>query len=402
MSNDLLGLFLSNNFYVKNKHLIALDFFEDESKKIWRSIELGHNKYERDLTPLEVEQILFDEFSTMTTSQVHSMKTLTRSLPKDIGEDIASDVLMSQFKKYFGKKLAELGIEIMDKGTQDLSKVNELIEKYEENFMPKIGNMEIAHDVYSLLKANEDVSKYRWNLKGLHNLCQGIGPTIFTAVFAMVETGKTSFLISAMFGPNGFMEQGAKCMILANEEKQERTGLRAVSSLTNMTKEAIEHYPDKAHEIWGEYGKRVVILNSDNIRTMEDLELALAKHRPDVVGIDQLDKIEIRGVYAREDIRLGEIYRKARSLAKRYDCAVIGVSQASAEAEGRTVLRFTQMAGSKVSKAAEADLVIGIGKEIEEGTDNFLRHIYVSKNKIGGQHGTCTVVIKPEVSRYVD
>ena len=103
MSNDLLGLFLSNNFYVKNKHLIALDFFEDESKKIWRSIELGHNKYERDLTPLEVEQILFDEFSTMTTSQVHSMKTLTRSLPKDIGEDIASDVLMSQFKKYFGK-----------------------------------------------------------------------------------------------------------------------------------------------------------------------------------------------------------------------------------------------------------------------------------------------------------
>ena len=83
--------------------------------------------------------------------------------------------------------------------------------------------------------------------------------------------------------------------------------------------------------------------------------------------------------------------------------AIIGVSQANAEADGRTVLRFTQMAGARVGKAAEADLIIGIGKETEEGgSDNGLRHIYVSKNKLGGKHGTCTTVIKPEVSRYVD
>ena len=76
---------------------------------------------------------------------------------------------------------------------------------------------------------------------------------------------------------------------------------------------------------------------------------------------------------------------------------------ANAEADGRTVLRFTQMAGARIGKAAEADLVIGIGKEAEEsGEDNKLRHIYVSKNKLGGKHGTCTTVIEPEVSRYVD
>jgi hypothetical protein len=61
------------------------------------------------------------------------------------------------------------------------------------------------------------------------------------------------------------------------------------------------------------------------------------------------------------------------------------------------------MAGSRVGKAAEADLIVGIGKEQEDsGEDNKLRHIYVSKNKLGGKHGTCTTVIEPEVSRYVD
>ncbi len=108
--NDLLGLFLSHRFYDQNRHLIAVDFFENEAKKIWRSIELGHARYGRDLTPAEVEQVLFSEFRTMTTSQKKSMMMLVRSLPKDIGEDVAQDVLRDQFKAYFGRQLADLAL----------------------------------------------------------------------------------------------------------------------------------------------------------------------------------------------------------------------------------------------------------------------------------------------------
>ena len=75
--------------------------------------------------------------------------------------------------------------------------------------------------------------------------------------------------------------------------------------------------------------------------------------------------MQVGGNHARDDIRLGEIYRTARTLSKKHQCAIIGVSQANAEADGRTVLRFTQMAGARVGKAAEADLIIGIGKETE-------------------------------------
>ena len=401
--NDLLGLFLSHRFYDQNRHLIAVDFFENEAKKIWRSIELGHARYGRDLTPAEVEQVLFSEFRTMTTSQKKSMMMLVRSLPKDIGEDVAQDVLRDQFKAYFGRQLADLGIAMMDNKVNDLNKVTDLINRYQENFMPKETIQEIKHDVASLLHSTRDVSKYKWNLKGLRDICPGIGPSTFSAIFALVETGKTAFLISTLFAPKGFMAQGAKVMILGNEEPVERTALRAVSSFTGMTDAQITADTVKAHNMWDVYRNQCVFLNTDEVPSMEELDQLIAKHKPDIVGIYQLDKMQIGGNYARDDIRLGEIYRSARTLSKKHSCAIIGVSQANAEADGRTVLRFTQMAGSRVGKAAEADLIVGIGKEQEDsGEDNKLRHIYVSKNKLGGKHGTCTTVIEPEVSRYVD
>ena len=400
---ELLGLFLSHKFFDKNHHLIAIDFFENEAKKIWRSIELGHSRYQRDLTPLEVEQILFNEFKTLTTSQKEPMKGLIRSLPTNIGEDVAEDILKSQFKSYFGRQLADLGIKMMDNKLDNLNKVTELIGKYEENFMPKQTIKEIKHDVASLLYNTRDVSKYKWNLKKLKDICPGIGPSTFPAIFALVETGKTAFLVSTLFGPNGFMQQGAKVMILGNEEPVERTALRAVSALTGMKDAEIVANTAKAHNLWDVYASQCVFLDTDQVPSMEELDQIIAKHKPDIIGIDQLDKMQIGGDYARDDIRLGEIYHTARILSKKHSCAVIGVSQANAEADGRTVLRFTQMAGSRVGKAAEADLIIGIGKETEEGgSDNGLRHLFVSKNKLGGQHGTCTTVIKPEVSRYVN
>lgn len=403
MSSDLLGLFLSHKFYEKNRHLISLDFFEDDYKKIWRGIELGHARYERNLNPAEVEQLIFSEFRTLTTSQKQGIMVLTRTLKDDIGEDVAEDILRDQFQVYFGRQLADLGIKMMDNKVKNLSKVQELISRYEENFLPKETIKEINHDVVSLLHSTKDVSKYKWNLKGLREICPGIGPSTFTAVFALVETGKTAFLISTMFGKDGFLNQGAKVLILGNEEPVERTALRSVSSFTGLTEVEITADPQEAHNAWNVYSSQCIFLSADEVPSMEELDQLISKHKPDVVGVDQLDKMQVTGNYARDDIRLGEIYRSARALSKKHSCAIIGVSQANAEADGRTVLRFTQMAGSRVGKAAEADLIIGIGKETEDmGEDNGLRHIYVSKNKLGGKHGTCSTVIKPELSRYID
>ena len=92
-----------------------------------------------------------------------------------------------------------------------------------------------------------------------------------------------------------------------------------------------------------------------------------------------------------------------RELAKRHDCAVIGVSQASAEAEGKTRVDFSMMEGSKTGKAAEADVVLGIGKHSgtnEDGEPDHTRFLTISKNKLSGYHGSIPVMIEPEIGRY--
>ena len=82
---------------------------------------------------------------------------------------------------------------------------------------------------------------------------------------------------------------------------------------------------------------------------------------------------------------------------------MLGISQASADAEGRTRIDFSMLEGSKTGKAAEADLIIGVGKHSAAEDDNpdHTRFINVSKNKLSGYHGCVICNIEPEVSRYV-
>ena len=80
------------------------------------------------------------------------------------------------------------------------------------------------------------------------------------------------------------------------------------------------------------------------------------------------------------------------------------MSQASAEAQGRSRVTFSAMENSKTGKAAEADLILGLGKEDEE--ENFMsdctRFITLSKNKLTGDHAEFEVVLVPTTSRFAE
>ena len=120
----------------------------------------------------------------------------------------------------------------------------------------------------------------------------------------------------------------------------------------------------------------------------------------DIIVIDQLDKINVTGTYARTDEKLRQIYTSVREIAKRRDCAVIAISQASADAHGKTRISFDMMENSKTGKAAEADLIIGIGKHGTLDSLDTTRVMCISKNKISGYHGEITCNIEPQLSRY--
>ena len=133
--------------------------------------------------------------------------------------------------------------------------------------------------------------------------------------------------------------------------------------------------------------------------SIDDIDSHLAIHKPDILIIDQLDKVNMSGTFARSDEKLRAVYTSARELAKRRNCSVIAVSQASADAHNKVDISFDMMENSKTGKAAEADLILGVGKRNDLGDDSD-RSICISKNKITGWHGIIHCHIDDRLSRY--
>ena len=402
VSNILLGLFLNYEFWKDHHYMVSENYFEKESKKIFQTISMSHEKYERDLDREEVEALLFANNPLLTGSQRASILDITRRMDTRVRPDVAKDVLRSAFREHIGQTVANIGIAMMDGTEKDLSKVQELVERYQDGFQPDEVLVELSNEFDDIFSDDEDLP-WKWNLTQLNILCPGIGPGTLTTVFALVETGKSAFIVSTAFGPDSFCDQDAKVMLICNEEPAKRTQQRAVMSYSGLDKDKVFLSKKYAKEMWNKIKDQTIIKDATDYPTMESVEALVRKHKPDILIIDQLDKMMVEGNFSRDDLRLSEIYRKSRYIAKKHQLALIAVSQADATADGRTALRFTQMANSKIGKAAEADLIIGIGKEqTDSGEDNYLRYLFVSKNKLGGRHGRATVRIEPEISRYVD
>ena len=210
-------------------------------------------------------------------------------------------------------------------------------------------------------------------------------------------------MISLCAGPGGFCQQGAKVLYLGNEEKTTRTKLRAIQACSGMTREQIADNPDLAMSKYLSIKDRLIMKDVQEW-DIDTISAYCEKIKPDVLIIDQSDKVSIAGNYNASHERIRELYRSLRELAKRHDCALLGVSQASAEADGKTRIDFSMLEGSKTGKAAEADLILGIAKYSTSEDDNpdHTRFINVSKNKLSGYHGCVICQIEPEISRYVE
>lgn len=154
-----------------------------------------------------------------------------------------------------------------------------------------------------------------------------------------------------------------------------------------------------ASEKFTEIAPNITML--DNVdASIEWLNKYCASKKPDILIIDQLDKLNVSGTFARTDEKLREIYLKFREICKRHDVFGIGISQASADAENKTNVTYAMMENSKTGKAAEADLIIGIGKSDITDNNDSRRYLTISKNKLTGFHGNIVCNLETATSRY--
>jgi len=401
IEKQMIRLMLNKKFYTQYKGTLSPTVFAGDISSLYETIQKSHEKYEEDL---KIDELYSLHTAIFNPALTRAAKEKFSELIEDIREvqepnkEIAKDIMRILSDRDLAQRIAVEATEIFNGKEANFAEITGMIDKrkviVDEDKAPAVTNN--INEVLDLLGMT---TKWKFNIPMLRDNVGGIGGGNLMISFARPETGKTAFWISLCSGPEGFAQQGAKIHAFINEEPAIRTQMRAISCFTGMTREEIIQEKNIAQRVWSEIKDNISMFDTVDW-SMEDIDAHCEKHRPDIIVIDQLDKVNVTGTYARTDEKLRQIYTSAREIAKRRDCAVIAMSQASADAHNRNSISFDQMENSKTGKAAEADLIIGIGRNSNSDTENKIRTLCISKNKINGYHGEPVCTIRREISRY--
>ena len=405
MEFALVKTLLNKEFYDNNKGVRCPDkLFTKDIRLVKKTIDYAMDTYEKDLSVAELEALFFSN-NTLTTANKESYKDVFRRINKEdaMSQGIAEEVLSKMFQQVVGEEVANIGFEYVNGGEHSLEPLRNLIQNYQDDFMP---NLKVDWDdmsIDTLLKANDIECQWKWNIPSLKKRVEGISAGHFVIVGARPNTGKTSFHASTLASPGGFADQGAKCMILCNEEPSHRVGARYLSAATTMSMEEVKGNYALAATRYKTVSENIYIKDSTG-KDMAWVEAVVKACSPDVVVLDMGDKFASKGG-SDSHIYLKDAAIHARNIAKQHNCAIIWMSQLSADAEGKVYVDQSMMEGSKTGKASEADLMLLISRNPAkvEGADDQdpQRHLIIAKNKLkGGWHGKITCKLDGDRSQY--
>ena len=411
MELSLIRSLMDKPFYDEHRGARCPDrLFSKDVRKIKQAIDKAMSTYDRTVTPDEIEALFISGNPSMTTAQKQAYLSLFTKIKKEnpLGDDIAQEVLSKLFQQVVGEDIANIGFDYVNGSKSSLEPIRNILEVYGEDFTP---NLNIEWDDMSLetlISKNNLEAKWTFNIPTLTTKVEGVSAGHLIEIGARPNTGKTSFHASLVASTGGFAHQGAKCVVLCNEESAHRVGARYLTSATGMTMHQIKQNPSKARELYEPVKKNIHIKDASN-RDMAWVESICKAYKPDIVVLDMGDKFAETGGFARTDEALKANAVHARMIAKQHKCAIFYMSQLSAEAEGKVVLNQAMMEGSRTGKAAEADLMILIAKDApvnnksgndDGGEESTLRHINVVKNKLSGWHGRIVCDLDYKTARY--
>jgi len=403
MELALIKTLLNRDFYEQHKGIRCPDhIFSKDTRGIKQALDAAMETYEGSLSVQDLQAVFTVQNKSMTTATKTAMDALFRriEMTDPIKEEIAQDTLSQLFQNYVGDVVANLGFDYVNGTENSLEPLRKILDDYKDDFTPNLRTVWEEDDLDTILAATALESRWSFNIPSLARRVEGVSGGHLIVVGARPNTGKTSFHASLIAAESGFAHQGAKCVILCNEEAYTRVASRYVSASANMTMKEVRENQALARKRYEPVRQNIMFKESTG-KTMAWVESVVKQEKPDVVVLDMGDKFaDMKS--ERSDIILKAAAIHARNIAKQYDCCVIWMSQLSAEAEGKADLNQSMMEGSKTGKAAEADLMLLIGKtqQVEGEDEDPVRYLNLAKNKLNGFQGKITCVLDGARSIY--
>lgn len=398
---NLLSSMLHKKHWEKTKNFITPQMFPKEWRSIAQAIGEAHVKYDAiealDAAALQaMHSMLFPATSDGKNETIVGLITSLCGVPQ-MNEDLAHDYAKMFWQRTIAKQIGEKAVQFWvgddDNAFSDIAK---LMDRVTSNTMDGHETFTIVHESFDeLIETANTPPEFLFGIHTLEEHLPGMNRGDFGIIFARPEVGKTSFCSHLV---STYLSQGKKVHYWANEELAKKVKLRITTAYFDTNKyHLVDNREDYKEEYDRTIGNNLVVIDSVGTDIVE-INNFTTLNKPDVVFIDQLDKVKINGDFGRGDERLKELYVMGRELAKRNDCLVWAVSQASYEAHQREIIDFAMMDNSRTGKAGEADVILGIGRGL--GVDDNTRFLTISKNKVNGWHGTAHAFLNIETGRY--
>ena len=406
----LLRYLLIYNIYIKYIRYINIDKAFKELKILYHSLQLLQEKFpDTDKTTDDLAAMVWASYPQMKEPEREAISDLLTAVSQTVASnDVLNSILETVRKRSVARDMAIKALEVSEGhgSWETLTSLYDSLQTREDGIEP-LDRINFVTDDLNVLESHTIRSAgLHWRLNCLNRSLGPLRPGDFGFIFARPESGKTTFLASEV---SYMASQTEKPIIWFNNEEQgEKVRLRIIQATLGYTNDQI--WVDKAstQALYNEQTKGLIRIVDEAAIYRGDVELILKSLSPSLVIFDQIDKI-----YGfdddRDDLHLGAIYIWARGLAKKYECAIIGVCQSDGQGEGVKWLTMSHVSNAKTSKQAEADWILGIGRSNEVSTDD-IRFFNISKNKLLGdpntdpneRHGRFEVYIRPMIARYED
>ena len=390
---------MATDFFKETEEVVSKDMFANGVGTIFETISSAQKKYDSDIdvnTLLELHRSKYPALPDSSREPIEDViKELDRYKPSN--KIILKDLIIDFWKKDKAHKISDLSADIWLGNSDDFIALRTLVDSAIENTPEEEGNFqEVKDDVQDYINGWDQGFEFRFDLQSLADKIGGAGRGNLGIIFARPETGKTTFCTYLVAE---YIRQGFKVAYFANEEPGRLVKGRVFSAYLKRSIDEMKQNIEHSMEVYrNEIEPNLKLLEGRGI-TLQEIEKFVDIHKPDVVMVDQLDKVVISGNFSRTDEKLRALYESSRAIAKKQQVLLWSVSQASYDAQGRQEVDFSMLENSRTGKAAEADIIIGIGKNYGEEED-YIRHLCVSKNKLNGWHGTVTCSIDIHRARY--
>ena len=150
--------------------------FSKDVRKIKQSIDTAMDRYERTVTPDEIEALFMSDNPTLTTAQKQAYASLFSQIKREepMGGDVAQEVLSKLFQQVVGEDVANIGFDMVNGDAASLEALRNLLERYGDDFIP---NLNIEWDditIETLMDKAELEARWTFNIPSVTRKVEGV------------------------------------------------------------------------------------------------------------------------------------------------------------------------------------------------------------------------------------